>query len=143
MFPFKKWYRRTSYVAAVCTALTTSTAWAADQVPLTGRFEGVGTTFSGNFSHLGEFVGVFDPATSTAVWMAANGDTVTNQTTSFVLDEEVGPGIFIYEQELEITGGTGAFTNATGGADVVGLIDVITGAFDGDLEGTISRPNDG
>lgn len=114
---------------------------AAEYVPLKGYFAGAGADFSGNFTHLGRFQGVVDLATSTAVWTAANGDTVTNQTTAFVLVEEVAPGVFRYEQTLVITGGTGRFANATGSATATGLIDVTTGAYDGKLVGTISRPN--
>ena len=134
--------RPASFVAGLCLILLLgSTAVAGDLVPLKGKFEGVGNNFSGNFTHLGKFTGVFDPDTFTAVWTAANGDTVTNQTISFDLIEEVEPGVFIYEQSLVITGGTGRFANAVGSADVVGLIDFVTGAFDGDLDGEISRPN--
>lgn len=114
---------------------------AADFVPLKGRFVGVGADFSGNFTHIGKFQGVVDLDASTAIWTAANGDTITNQTTSFVLVEEVTPGIFRYEQTLVITGGTGRFANATGSATATGLINLVTGAYDGVLTGRISRPN--
>jgi hypothetical protein len=114
---------------------------AAEYVPLKGRFAGAGALFSGNFTHLGKFQGVVDLIAATAVWTAANGDTVTNQTTSFELVEEVTPGVFRYEQTLVITGGTGRFTNAIGSATVTGLFNVITGAYDGELTGTISQPN--
>ena len=114
-------------------------ALAGDQVPLKGRFEGLGNDFSGQMSHLGNFTGVFDPGTSTAVWTAANGDTVTNQTTEFQLVEWLGSNRYRYEQTLEITGGTGRFADAKGSATVYGLIDLGTGAYDGRLEGSISR----
>ncbi len=114
---------------------------AGDFVPLKGRFAGAGADFAGNFTHLGKFQGVADLVASTAVWTAANGDTITNQTTSFVLVEEVTPGTFRYEQSLVITGGTGRFANTTGSATATGLINVVTGAYDGKLTGTISRPN--
>ncbi len=122
-------------------ALSAAPVHAADFVPLKGRFAGAGADFSGNFTHLGKFQGVADLVASTAVWTAANGDTITNQTTNFVLVEEVSPGIFRYEQTLVITGGTGRFANATGSATATGLINVVTGAYDGKLTGTISRPN--
>ncbi len=134
--------RPAKFIAALCLVLFLgSTAVADDMVPLKGKFEGVGNNFSGKITHLGKFTGVFDPNTFTAVWTAANGDTVTNQTIAFDLIAEIAPGVFIYEQSLVITGGTGRFANATGFADVVGLIDFVTGAFDGDLDGEISRPN--
>ncbi|MEZ4735842.1 MAG: hypothetical protein R3E79_52805 [Caldilineaceae bacterium] len=124
-------------------SLSAAPVHAGNFVPLKGRFAGVGADFSGNFTHIGKFQGVVDLEASTAVWTAANGDTITNQTTSFVLGEEVTPGVFRYEQTLVITGGTGRFANATGSATATGLINVVTGAYDGVLTGTISRPNGG
>jgi len=109
---------------------------------MNGHFAGVGADFSGNFTQIDEFQGLADLDAQTAVWTAANGDTLTNQTTAFVLVEEVAPGIFRYEQRLVITGGTGRFANATGDATATGLINVVTGAYDGVLTGTISPPND-
>lgn len=114
---------------------------AAAYVPLKGKFAGVGADFSGNFTHLGKFQGVVDLEASTAVWIAANGDTVTNRTTSFILVEPITADIYRYEQTLEITGGTGRFANATGSATATGLINVVTGAYDGQLTGSISQPN--
>ena len=116
---------------------------AGDFVPLKGRFAGVGADFSGNFTHIGKFQGVADLVANTAVWTAANGDTITNQTTSFDLVEEVSPDVFRYEQTLVITGGTGRFANATGSATATGLINRVTGVYDGKLTGVISRPNGG
>ena len=124
-------------------ALSAAPVHASDFVPLKGRFAGAGADFSGNFTHIGNFQGVVDLEASTAVWTAANGDTITNQTTTFVLVEEVEPSVFRYEQTLVITGGTGRFANATGSATATGLINVVTGAYDGVLTGVISRPNGG
>ncbi len=109
-------------------------------VPLRGSFTGVGESFSGNFSHLGRFDGVV--VDGAATWTAANGDTVTNVTTSFVLVDAVGPGVFTYLQTIEITGGTGRFDGATGSAEVTGTIDLSgpVPSYDGRLEGTISSP---
>ena len=126
-------------VLFVSTALIPFSApvMAADQVPLRGHFTGVGNQFTGNFTHLGRFTGVLGTQIEPTVWTAANGDTVTNVTTSFELDEDTGN----YVQKLEITGGTGRFANATGSATVTGTINSNNGAYDGWLEGTISRPN--
>lgn len=115
---------------------------AGDFVPLKGRFAGAGADFSGNFTHIGKFQGVADLEARTAVWIAANGDTITNQTIAFDLVEEVTPGVFRYEQTLVITGGTGRFANATGSATATGLINM-AGVYDGKLTGRISRPNGG
>jgi len=110
-------------------------------VEIEGSFHGVGSNFSGNFTHIGPFQGILNQATLTAVWTTANGDTVTNQTTSFVLTKQIGPNTFRYHQTLTITGGTGRFANATGSATATGTINVATGAYDGELEGLISRPH--
>jgi hypothetical protein len=133
-----------SFCAMGSGALSTLPVQAADTVPLKGYFAGAGADFSGNFTHIGNFQGVVDLVASTAVWTAANGDTITNQTTAFVLVEEITPGVlYRYEQTLVITGGTGRFANATGSATATGLINVVTGAYDGELTGVISQPNGG
>ena len=92
---------------------------------------------------------MFDPATLTAVWTAANGDTVDARTDSFELQVCLDPpdcNVFTYKQVLTITGGTGRFENATGGGTVEGVFSFVDGIpeeFDGYLKGTISRPNSG
>ncbi len=140
-FSFRR--SRRFIAAAALSVLFAFAAYGSDQVPLKGNFEGTGPNFAGKFTHLGIFAGVFDPNTFTAVWTAANGDTVTNQTISFLLTEEISPGVFTYNQYIVITGGTGRFVGATGSATAIGTINLNTGAFDGYLVGTISRPNSG
>lgn len=117
-------------------------------VPLKGSLGGDTYGFSGNFTHLGRFDGVFDYTNFTAVWTAANGDEVYVQTTVFeteCLDPSEDPTTCVatYVQELIITGGTGRFYNATGSASVEGVINLATGEFHGYLKGRISRPNSG
>ncbi len=116
-----------------------------DDVPLKGKFAGAGVAFSGTFSHLGAFTGVVDLGTGAAVWTAADGDTVTVQTTAFVIDfaNPISATVFPYTQSIAITGGTGRFTGATGAVEVVGTIDVVSFAYDGIVNGAISRPNSG
>jgi len=109
-------------------------------VPLKGRFAGGGSDFSGSLTLMGRFAGVFDADARKAVWTAADGDTVTNRTVSFVLEEELSSSVFGYEQALIIAGGTGRFADASGSATVVGLIDLDTGIYLGWVEGRISRP---
>jgi hypothetical protein len=111
-------------------------------VPLRGDFAGAGAEFSGNFSHLGRFDGLADLGAFTATWTAASGDTVTNMTTSFVIDftDEVAPGVYSYEQTIVITGGTGRFQDATGEASITGTIDPVNFIYDGHLDGSISQP---
>ena len=126
-------------LVAASVAPTASAKQPDKQVPLRGGFEGVATEFSGNFSHLGRFAGVVDldasDGTDDTVWVAANGDTVTNQTTNFV---PAGDGTYV--QTIVITGGTGRFENATGTATITGNFDFGTFVYDGRLEGTISQP---
>ena len=121
-------------------------AIAGSMVPLKGSLGGDSYGFSGNLTHLGRFDGVFDPYTYTAVYTAANGDTVTTWTTSFEPELCLNPPVcyvMTYVQELDITGGTGRFYNATGSATVEGVFNFATGEFEGYLKGTISRPNSG
>lgn len=116
-------------------------------VPLKGHFQGIGADFSGNLTHLGRFHGVIDNTSQppTAVWTAANGDTVTNQTVSFEIDftSPIEPDVYLYTQEIEITGGTGRFEGATGHASVTGTFNVATFEYDGRMRGRISKVNAG
>jgi len=121
-------------------------AIAGSMVPLKGSLGGDRDGFSGNFTHLGRFDGVYDYDEDTAVWTAANGDTVEVETTLFALGDCLNPPdcyVFTCVQELTITGGTGRFENATGSGTVEGVINFVAGEFGGYLKGTISRPNSG
>ena len=119
------------------------------RVPLKGSLGGDSSGFSGIVTHLGKFDGVFDPATLTAVWTAANGDEVYVQTDSFELQVCLDPpdcDVFTYVQELTITGGTGRFENADGSGTVEGVFSFVNGIpdeFHGYLKGAITRPNSG
>ena len=115
-------------------------------VPLKGSIGGDAFGFSGNLTHLGRFDGEYDYEEDTAVWTAANGDTVEVETTWFALGDCLNPPycyVFTYVQELTITGGTGRFENAKGSATVEGVFNFATIEFEGYLKGTISRPNSG
>jgi len=127
-------------------SLFTGLAIAGVMVPLKGSLGGDTFGFSGNFTHLGRFDGVYDYAEDTAVWTAANGDTVEVKTTSLLLVDCLNPPdcyVWTYEQELDITGGTGRFYKAFGSGTVEGVINFVAGEFEGYLKGTISRPNSG
>lgn len=129
------------FVALIFLALVVP-ALAAEQMALKGKFRGVGNDFSGVAMQLGRFDGLLDPITATAVWTFANGDTLTNQTTSFELVEEIKPGVYTYVQIIEITGGSGRFEDATGSATVTGLYNLVTGKYHGLINGSLSIPND-
>ncbi len=131
--------------AVMMLAVAVGGARAGDQVPLKGKFAGVGPVFSGKFTHLGSFAGQIVGPT-TAVWTSADrGTTVVAETTSFVIDLEnpIGPTLFPYTQTIQINGGSGRFAGATGAVEVWGTIDVVDFSYDGVVIGTISRPNSG
>jgi hypothetical protein len=68
---------------------------------------------------------------------------LTNITTSFVIDfsAPIEPDVYPYTQTIEFTGGNGRFQNATGSADISGMINIVTFEYNGRIEGTISRLN--
>lgn len=117
----------------------------ARELSIRGEFSGTGEAFSGVVSRLGPFEGVIDNTSEppSAVWTAANGDTLTNITTSFEIDfsAPVEPTRYPYTQTIEFTGGTGRFQYTTGSAEIVGTIDVLTLAYDGRINGSISASN--
>ena len=108
---------------AVFVATLAAAVQATDSVPLKGKFAGAGAAFSGMFSHLGRFDGTVDLVTGAAVWTAADGDTVTAQTIAFIIEPD------------PISGTVFPYTSGT--------IDVALFAYDGLVNGTISRPNAG
>lgn len=103
-----------------------------------------GAVFSGAFTHLGAFDGEVTGATS-AVWTAADGDTVNAETVEFVIDfgSPIGANVYPFTQAISISGGTGRFAGATGFVNVIGTIDLNDVSYDGVVTGTISRPNSG
>ena len=129
------------FATVFCTAFSfLGLAFAGDNVPLKGSFSGVGSDFSGNFTHLGRFDGFIENVS--AIWTAANGDEVYANTVDFMVDlTNPCPDGFVYIQQLVIGGGTGRFEDAVGRATVTGCINLDTGEYDGYLDGTISRPN--
>lgn len=110
----------------------------AQEIPLRGAFSGVGDDFRGAAFPIGGFIGVFDSELGTAEWSTRRG-TLSNQTTRFVLVQEVWPNIFYYEQSVLFTGGTGLYDGVTGSAEFVGLINLGTGAYVGWIDGVLTR----
>lgn len=111
-----------------------------------GNLVGAEPTGSGNATHLGMFTNtgkvMFMPDASNpnivhpnggGVFTAANGDKLNFIIISGALDLTTGIGI----GDFEFTGGTGRFANATGRTSGVVQQNVITGAYELTLVGTI------
>ena len=148
-------------VLALCGLAAPATA--ADQVPfnatgtaaitgvthLPGGLTQVDVSSSGNATHLGSYTG---PATTildhqgnfaaTVVLIGANGtDSVFFAVSGHF--EETGKCVVTSRGTYTVTGGTGAFANATGSGTTFTERDECAGTGFGTYEGTISRPNSG
>ena len=136
-------------------------ALGADQVPFRGSDAGgfdlpgscpdgslevvIGGT--GRATHLGAYTYTanecFDPLsgnfTGTSTLTAANGDTIVGTYAGQVFATS-DPDVITYEEDLEITGGTGRFAGATGTLHVSGEANLATLDYAQTLIGTLSTP---
>jgi len=148
-------------VFGASTALNTVTAMD-NQVPFTAEGTAVLTRVtklpggltqldgftSGNATHLGDFSG---PVTriqnnqgnfnSTFVLIGANEKDTIFLTTSGTSETSKDKCVITSTGTYTVTGGTGAFANATGSGTITTVIDLCTGTASGTFTGTISRPN--
>jgi len=104
---------------------------------------------SGNATHLGSFTGPISRIQdhqgnfgSTVVFVGANGTDSVFLTLDGQFDRtKGGECVLVSTGTFTVTGGTGAFANATGGGVIATEIDRCAGTAIGTYTGTISRPN--
>jgi hypothetical protein len=151
-------------VVVVLTLCGLAAPAAADQVPFTATGTAVITgvthlpggliqmnaNVSGTATHLGNVTG---PLTriqdhqgnfgSTAVFVGANGTDSVFLTISGHFESTDGKCVLTSTGTYTVTGGTGAFANATGSGTITTQIDQCAGTASGTYTGTISQPNSG
>ena len=128
----------------------TGTAVITSVTHLPGGLTELSGTVSGTATHLGNVSG---PSTriqdnhgnfaTTTVLVSANGKDSVILAISGHFESAGGKCVIISTGTYTVTGGTGAFANATGSGTITTEIDQCAGTATGTYEGTISRPNSG
>ena len=126
----------------------TGTAVVTSVTHLPGGLTQLDLSLLGNATHLGDFTG---PATriedhqgnfgSTSVLVGANGKDSVFLTVSGQFETSKDKCVITSTGTFTVTGGTGAFANATGGGTTFTQIDLCSDTTSGAYIGTISRPN--
>jgi hypothetical protein len=101
---------------------------------------------TGNATHVGRYTYHADECfngntllfTGSFTIRAANGDTIVGTYEGNV--PSINFPVAVYEQDAEITGGTGRFSGADGEFHVSGLANLATGGYSQALAGTVSSP---
>lgn len=129
----------------------TGTAVVTGVTRLPGGLTQLDGSLSGTATHLGNFTGPITRIqghqggfTTTATFVGANGtDSVFLSISGRFEGSKGGSCVLTSTGTYSITGGTGAFANATGSGTITTQIDECAGTATGTYTGTISQPNSG
>jgi len=128
----------------------TGTAVITSVTHLPGGLTQMNATVSGTATHLGNTTGPLTRIedhqgnfSTTTVLVGANGTDSVFLAISGHFESASGKCVITSTGTYTVTGGTGAFANATGSGTITTEIDQCAGTATGTYEGTISRPSSG
>ena len=128
----------------------TGTAVITSVTHLPGGLTQLNSTVSGTATHLGNTTGPLTRIqdhqgnfSTTTVLVGANGTDSVFLSISGHFESASGKCLIASTGTYTVTGGTGAFANATGSGTITTEIDQCAGTATGTYEGTISRPSSG
>ena len=126
----------------------TGTAVVTGVTHLPGGLTQLDFSVSGKATHLGDFTGQGTRIQShqgnfatTSVFVSANGKDSVFISIGGQFETSKDKCLFTSTGVYTVTGGTGAFANATGSGTIDTLTDLCAGTSTGTYSGTISRPN--